>query len=66
MEDKREEKIWAKEEGDKEERKRAARRAKGDRSTGGKEEADRKRKESNSGWTGADLSWLAIRRTSRP
>ena len=29
-------------------------------------EGDRKRKESNSGWTAADLSWLAIRRTSRP
>lgn len=33
---------------------------------GKKEKGDRKRKESNSGWTGADLSWLAIRRTSRP
>lgn len=33
---------------------------------GEKGEGDRKRKESNSGWTAADLSWLDIRRTSRP
>lgn len=62
MGDKREEKIWAREEGDKGEK-----RVKEDQSVvGGEEAGDGKGKESNFGWAAADLSWPAIRRTSRP
>lgn len=67
MEDKTGEKIWAREESDKEDRKGAAAVSEGGaKHDGEKGEGDRKRKESNSGWTAADLSWLDIRRTSRP
>lgn len=54
------------EKGDKEDGKRAAAVSKKKRARGGKGEGDRKRKEGNSGWTGTDLSWLDIRRTSMP
>jgi len=61
MGDKRDEKIWAREEGDKEKK---------ESERGPKHEGERKleieKRKSNSGWTGADLSWPAIRRTSRP
>lgn len=71
---KREQEKWIKErrryrageKGDKEDGKRAAAVSKKKRARGGKGEGDRKRKEGNSGWTGTDLSWLDIRRTSMP